>query len=172
MKFSEIRVGQAYMVKGGATPYMIQSLIRYSNLSANTTFWREDAKGMYVKAHSFNHFRQHDSKIVVSTDFVHVRITQFEMTWDEYKIKAQSQLEAKARRYQNNTDMRELQKRAAVIIADLTGKNISQYSAFDDVQSWQYLLRVLDAAANNPDVVAQLKQPKELIIYSAKHFQE
>jgi hypothetical protein len=31
---------------------------------------------------------------------------------------------------------------------------------------------VLDAAANNPDVVAQLKQPQELIIYSAKHFQE
>ena len=172
MKFSEIRAGQAYIVKGAYTPYMVQSLTRYSNLSAYTTMWREDAKGMYVKAHSFNHYRQHDSKIVVSADFVYVRVNQFEMTWDAYRIKVQNQLEAKALRYQNNTDKRELQKRAAVIIADLTGKNISQYSAFDDIPSWQCLLRVLDAAANNPDVVAQLKQPQELTIYHVTQFQE
>jgi hypothetical protein len=170
MKFSEVQVGQAYMVKAGR-PRLVQSLTRYGQhevyesssrgIGYFTKKYREDAKGMYVKVHAFNDWEvENDGADMVADDlsFDFVRITQFEMTWNDYKIKVARELEAVVRREQYSTDKRILQKTVSDEMKEITGRWFSSYSPFDDTPSLHLLLKVLDAVKNNPDTLAQIKE--------------
>ena len=174
MKFSEIQVGQAYTIKGTGIPRMVLSKTRYSEHRVRiagldgmrgyyTNEWREDAKGMYVKVHQFNNWsiENENAELVVNDDFSFVRITQFDMTWEEQRIERKRELEAVARRNQYYTDKRACGERVSEIMTEMTGRYVSPYSPFDDLTSLQNLLKVLEVAMSNPDVMAQLKQPQE-----------
>ena len=174
MKFSEIQVLQAYMVKGSGIPVVVQSKTRYSEHRVRiagldgmrgyyTNEWREDAKGMYAKVHQFNSYGMEvdGADMVVNDDFRFVRISQFDMTWEQNRIERQKGIEAQARRNQYYTDKREVSARVAEIVTEMTGQYISPYSPFDNLTELQRLLKVLEVAMSNPDVVAQLKQEQE-----------
>ena len=172
MKFSEVKAGQAYEVKGGYVR-MVQSLTRYSQhevyecndsrIGWYAKKYREDAKGMYVKVYQFNNYgvEHHGDDMVVSDSFEFLRITQFEMTWNDYKIKVKREFEAQARRSASSNDKRILQQRASDEMKEITGRWFSSYSPFDDSESLHLLLKVLELVKNNPDMMAQLKQPQE-----------
>ena len=177
MKFSEVQAGQAYEIKGGLIR-MVQSLTRYSQHEVYERLsgggrgvrggyyekkYREDAKGMYVKVYQFNNYgvEHHGDDMVVSDSFEFLRITQFEMTWNDYKIKVKREFEAQARRSASSNDKRILQQRASDEMKEITGRWFSSYSPFDDSESLHLLLKVLELVKNNPDMMAQLKQPQE-----------
>jgi hypothetical protein len=175
MKFSEVQVGQAYTIKGTGIPRMVLSKTRYSEHRVRiagldgmrgyyTNEWREDAKGMYVKVHQFNNYAiENDGADMVVDDnrFDFVRITQFDMTWEEQRIDRKRELEAIARRNQYYTDKRACGQRLSDIMQEMTGRYVSPYGLFDDLTSMELLRNVLEVAMSNPDVMAQLKQSKE-----------
>lgn len=145
MKYSELKIGVGYKVRGVVSEVKFASLTRYRKQSARR--WGhdyvEDPKGMYLKFErkGQGQFEQ------TFTDYVH--IPQIMKLWSEYLEERRQEKEASERRNAEQKLRMDKRRELAELVTELTGKWANPYSPLDHNENLMFdLLTELKALRN------------------------